>query len=103
MLGERAVDDGGGLLLFTRIEPSGSAVALVMLPGMLTAAGIGLVGRLLDDRGDPGRAEGQAGLASGLVNTSRQVGGGLGLALLITLATQHTSNLIGAGDLSRTR
>ena len=44
---------------------------------------------------DQGAKEGQAGLASGLVNTSRQVGGGLGLALLITLATQHTTHLIG--------
>jgi hypothetical protein len=44
-----------------------------------------------------GAKEGQAGLASGLVNTSRQIGGGLGLVVLITLATQHSSNLIGDG------
>jgi hypothetical protein len=31
------------------------------------------------------------------VNTSRQVGGGLGLAILITLATQRSSHLIGTG------
>ncbi len=45
-----------------------------------------------------GAKEGQTGLASGLVNTSRQVGGGLGLAILITLATQRTSHLIGTGQ-----
>ncbi len=45
-----------------------------------------------------GAKEGQAGLASGLVNTSRQVGGGLGLAVLVTLATQHTTHLIGTGE-----
>jgi Arylsulfotransferase (ASST) len=44
-----------------------------------------------------GAREGQAGLASGLVNTSRQIGGGLGLAILVTLATQRTSHLIGTG------
>ena len=37
----------------------------------------------------------QAGLASGLVNTSRQVGGAVGIALLISLASQRTSHLIG--------
>jgi hypothetical protein len=45
-----------------------------------------------------GAKEGQAGLASGLVNTSRQVGGGLGLAILLILATQRSSQLIGAGQ-----
>ena len=44
-----------------------------------------------------GAKQGQAGLASGLVNTSRQVGGGLGIAVLITLATSLTSHLIGQG------
>ncbi len=46
-----------------------------------------------------GAKEGQAGLASGLVNTSRQIGGGLGLAVLVTLATQRSSHLIGTGAL----
>src|SRR4051794_3243367 len=75
-----------GLLLFSRIEPTGSAVALVILPGVLTAAGIGLAVVSSTIAATHGAREGQAGLASGLVNTSRQAGGGLGLALLITLA-----------------
>ena len=45
-----------------------------------------------------GAKQGQAGLASGLVNTSRQIGGGLGLAVLITLATTRSSHLIGGGQ-----
>ena len=44
-----------------------------------------------------GARQGQQGLASGLVNTSRQVGGGLGIAVLITLATSLSSHLIGRG------
>jgi EmrB/QacA subfamily drug resistance transporter len=102
--GVRPVLGGGltmlttGMLLFTQIESSGSAVVYVMLPGILTAAGIALSIVPSTIAATQGAKEGQAGLASGLVNTSRQVGGGLGLALLITLATQHTSNLIGDGE-----
>jgi MFS family permease len=87
-----------GLLLFSRIEPTGSAVALVILPGVLTAAGIGLAVVSSTIAATHGAREGQAGLASGLVNTSRQAGGGLGLALLITLATQYTTDLVGTNE-----
>ena len=69
-----------------------------MIPGMLTAAGIAMSIVPSTIAATQGAKEGQAGLASGLVNTSRQVGGGLGLAVLITLATQRTTHLIGAGE-----
>ena len=65
---------------------------------MLTAAGIGLSIVSSTIAATQGAREGQAGLASGLVNTSRQAGGGLGLALLITLATQYTTNLVGTDE-----
>ncbi|MGI8429228.1 MAG: MFS transporter [Solirubrobacteraceae bacterium] len=87
-----------GLLLFTRIADSGSAIVYVIIPGLLTAAGIGMSIVPSTIAATQGAKEGQAGLASGLVNTSRQVGGGLGLALLITLATQYTTSLIGTGQ-----
>ena len=87
-----------GMLLFTRIGSSGSPIVYVVLPGLLTAAGIAMSIVPSTIAATQGAKEGQAGLASGLVNTSRQIGGGLGLAVLITLATQHTSHLIGAGE-----
>ncbi len=86
-----------GMLLLARIGSSGSGVVYVMIPGLLTAAGIAMSIVPSTIAATQNAKEGQAGLASGIVNTSRQVGGGLGLAILLTLATQRTSHLIGTG------
>jgi EmrB/QacA subfamily drug resistance transporter len=98
VLGSGLIMLTAGMLLFTRIGDSGSAIVYVMIPGLLTAAGIAMSIVPSTIAATQGAKEGQAGLASGLVNTSRQVGGGLGLALLITLATQRTTHLIGSGQ-----
>jgi EmrB/QacA subfamily drug resistance transporter len=102
--GVRPVLGGGlvmltaGMLLLARIGSSGSGIVYVMIPGILTAAGIAMSIVPSTIAATQGAKEGQAGLASGIVNTSRQVGGGLGLAILVTLATQRTSHLIGTGS-----
>ncbi len=98
VLGSGLIMLTGGLLLFTRIGSSGSPIVYVMIPGLLTAAGIAMSIVPSTIAATQGAKEGQAGLASGLVNTSRQVGGGLGLAVLITLATQRSTHLIGSGE-----
>ena len=98
VLGGGLIMLAGGMLLFTRIGSSGSAIVYVMIPGLLTAAGIAMSIVPSTIAATQGAKEGQTGLASGLVNTSRQVGGGLGLAVLITLATQRTTHLIGSGQ-----
>ncbi len=87
----------GLLLLHAESTPAAAPIVYVMIPGVLTAAGIAMSIVPSTIAATQGAKEGQAGLASGLVNTSRQVGGGLGLAVLITLATQRSSNLIGTG------
>jgi EmrB/QacA subfamily drug resistance transporter len=100
--GVRPVLGGGlilmasGMALYARIASSGSPVQYVVLPGILTAVGIGFSIVPSTIAAVQSADAGQAGLASGLVNTSRQVGGGLGLAVLISIATQYTSHLIGA-------
>jgi len=86
-----------GMLLFTKIAASGSSIVYIMIPGLLVAAGIGMSIVPSTIAATHGAKQGQAGLASGLVNTSRQIGGGLGLAVLITLATSRSSHLIGVG------
>ncbi len=102
--GVRPVLGGGlimltaGMLLLAKIGSSGSGIVYIMIPGLLAAAGIAMSIVPSTIAATQGAKEGQAGLASGLVNTSRQVGGGLGLAILITLATQRSTHLIGSGQ-----
>ena len=90
VLGSGLVMLTAGLVLLARIGSSGSGIVYVMIPGLLTAAGIAMSIVPSTIAATQGAKPGQQGLASGLVNTSRQVGGGLGLAFLITLATQRT-------------
>ncbi len=105
--GVRSVLGGGllmmtaGMLLFSKIfaynggEDFTLAVIFIIIPGLLTAAGIALSIVPSTIAATQGAKPGQAGLASGLVNTSRQIGGGLGLAVLITLANGRTSHVLG--------
>jgi MFS family permease len=88
---------GLGMLLFTGISADGSYLGDVLVPGVITTTGIGLAFVPTTIAAMAGVERSDAGLASGLVNTSRQVGGSLGLAILATLATQHTQDLAHGG------
>jgi hypothetical protein len=79
-----------GLLLFTDINPGGSYLGEILAPSLLVAIGIGLAFVPATIAAVAGVAPDEAGLASGVVNTSRMVGGALGLAILAALATSHT-------------
>jgi EmrB/QacA subfamily drug resistance transporter len=82
-----------GMLLYARLPTDGSYVADVLAPSLLVSLGIGLSFVPVTIAAVAGVAPQQAGLASGLINTSRQVGGSLGLAVLATVATSRTSAL----------
>jgi EmrB/QacA subfamily drug resistance transporter len=81
-----------GLLTFLRLTPDGSYVS-DLLPGiLLTSVGMGLVFVPITLIATSGVPVDDAGLASGLFNTSQQIGGALGLALLSTFATNRTTD-----------
>jgi EmrB/QacA subfamily drug resistance transporter len=80
-----------GLLLFTDISVGGSYLGEVLAPSLLVAIGIGLAFVPVTIAAVAGVASHEAGLASGLVNTSRLFGGALGLAALATIATERTN------------
>jgi MFS family permease len=79
-----------GLIGFARISAGGSYLGDVLAPSLLVATGIGLAFVPVTIAAVAGVAPGEAGLASGLVNTSRLVGGALGLAVLAAIATSRT-------------
>ena len=87
-----------GLLLFMGLQPDGSYVT-DLLPGiMLASIGMGLTFVPITLIATSGIPVDDAGLASGLYNTSQQVGGALGLAVLATLAVSATEDtLAGVG------
>jgi EmrB/QacA subfamily drug resistance transporter len=85
-----------GLVLFAGLGPHSSYLGSVLLPSLLIAVGIGLSFVPVTIAAVAGVASHEAGLASGLVNTSRLFGGALGLAVLAALATAHTAHQLAA-------
>lgn len=88
---------GVGLMLLSRAPVDGSYAADV-LPGLLVmAAGLGLTFVPLTLIATTNVGDDDAGLASGLFNSSQQIGGALGLAILSTVAANTTSGALPAG------
>jgi predicted MFS family arabinose efflux permease len=79
-----------GLLLLTRIPVHGTYLADVMPPILLTSLGMGAVFVPLTLVATTGLDDADQGLASGLFNTSQQIGGAFGLAVLSTLAASRS-------------
>jgi len=85
------------LLLFARTPVDGNYLTDLLPPFLLIGIGIGTSFPGIMILAMSGATPEDAGLASGLVNTSMQVGGAVGLAVLATLSTQRTENLTAAG------
>ena len=88
---------GLGLVLFTRTSVDGNYFAEVFPVMILLGVGAGVAFPALMTLAMSGATPSDAGLASGLVNTTTQVGGAIGLAVLATVATQHTNGLLADG------
>jgi len=81
-----------GLILFAQVSANGTYLGDMLVPSLLVAVGIGLSFVPATISAVAGVAPAEAGLASGLVNTSRLVGGALGLAILAAIATARTNS-----------
>jgi EmrB/QacA subfamily drug resistance transporter len=80
-----------GMLLLTQLPVHGTYLGNVLPALLLTSLGMGAVFMPLTLVATTGLEDSDQGLASGLFNTSQQIGGALGLAILSTLAAGRTS------------
>ena len=88
----------GGLLWFSQVPGTGGSYAADVLgPSLLAAVGLGFSFVPVTIAAVTGTEPHEAGLASGLINTSQQVGGALGLAILATVANSKTQSLFHSG------
>jgi EmrB/QacA subfamily drug resistance transporter len=86
------------LVMFARAPVGGSYLVDVLPVMIVLALGIGVSFAPLIALAMASAAPQDAGLASGVVNTSAQVGGALGLAVLATVSASHSKHLAGAGE-----
>ncbi|MEO3974169.1 MFS transporter [Streptomyces sp. CAU 1734] len=106
-LGVRTLLTAGGVLatagmaLFAvTATPGGSFAVSILGPSLLGSLGIGLCFVPLGTAATTGVPGGEAGMASGLLTSSRQIGGSLGLGVLVTVAASVTADRPGAGPLA---
>jgi EmrB/QacA subfamily drug resistance transporter len=87
-----------GILWFTQVSVGGS-YATDLLPGFLViAVGMGFSFVPISIAALAGVRPSEAGLASGLINTSQQIGGALGIAVLSSVATSRTAHDLASGS-----
>jgi EmrB/QacA subfamily drug resistance transporter len=87
-----------GLLYFTRVSVGGSYLGDLMPGFLIIGVGIGFSFVPISIAALAGVTPSEAGLASGLINTSQQIGGALGIAALSTIATSRTGDSVASGS-----
>jgi EmrB/QacA subfamily drug resistance transporter len=85
-----------GLIWFSQVSVGGGFLTDILGPSLLAAIGLGLAFVTSTIAAVSGVEEHEAGLASGLINTSQQVGGALGLAVLASVANSVTNDATGS-------
>jgi len=87
-----------GLVYFTQVSVGGSYLG-DLLPGfLLIGIGLGFSFVPISIAALAGVKPSEAGLASGLINTTQQIGGALGIAIISTIATSQTAGAVSAGS-----
>jgi MFS family permease len=89
---------GGGALWATRVPVDGHFWSALAGPFFVAGAGTAFAFIPVSIAGLAGVSEREAGLASGLLNTSQQLGGAIGVALASTVAATHFNTLTGDGN-----
>jgi EmrB/QacA subfamily drug resistance transporter len=89
-----------GLLWFSRVSVGGGFLTDILGPSLLAALGLGFGFVTSTIAAVSGVDEREQGVASGLINTSQQIGGALGLAILSTIATTRTHHVLAGGGSS---
>jgi EmrB/QacA subfamily drug resistance transporter len=86
-----------GLMWFGGVSVGGGFISDILGPSLLAAIGLGFGFVTSTIAAVSGVEEQEQGLASGLINTSQQIGGALGLAVLSTIATSRTDDVLATG------
>ena len=94
---------GGGLAWLAQITTGSTFVADLLGPYVLIGLGMGLAVTPIAVAGTAGVPREEAGLASGLLNTSRTVGASIGLAALATVAANRTSGVLAGAAVTPAR
>ncbi len=89
---------GAGVIWATQVPVHGHFLANLAGPFLIAGAGTAFAFIPISIAALAGIAEDQAGLASGLLNTSQQLGGAIGIAIASSIAASHTQALLHTGD-----